>query len=65
MKFIAGILAIAFSIGLFSYAIRRRGRAGFIDTPWEPYVTILILASLAVGLLLAGSTVVELRNATS
>jgi hypothetical protein len=56
MTTIAGIVLIALAGALFVYSMPRDGKVAlFVGTQWEPYVTILIIACLGVGVLIAVS----------
>jgi hypothetical protein len=60
---VTGIILIILSVGLFAYAIPRRGRvAGFVGSAWEPYAAIFIIAGFVLGILIAGAAIVDLLD---
>jgi hypothetical protein len=61
MVLIAGIVSVLLAGGLLTYSLPRRGKvAWFVGSQWEPYITILIVAGLALGVLFAVTGTIEL-----
>ena len=54
MLLVSGIVLIGLAVALFVYSLPRDGKlAKFVGSPWEPYIVILILCGLALGVLIA------------
>jgi hypothetical protein len=54
MLLISGIVLIGLAVALFLYSLPRNGRpARFVGSAWEPYIVILIVGGLGLGLLIA------------
>jgi hypothetical protein len=50
MTIILGIGLLAASIVIFFYSLPRAGKlARFVNTPWEPYVVVLMIVMLGLG----------------
>lgn len=54
MLLISGIILIGLALALFIYSLPRNGRpARFVGSAWEPYIVILIIGGLGLGVLIA------------
>jgi hypothetical protein len=63
MLLISGIVLIALVVALFVYSLPRKGKpAGFVGTPWEPYIAILLISGLGLGVLVTVSGVIPILD---
>jgi hypothetical protein len=54
MLLVSGIVLIGLAVALFVYSLPRDGKpAKFVGSAWEPYIVILIIGGLALGMLIA------------
>jgi hypothetical protein len=54
MLLVSGIVLIGLAVALFVYSLPRDGKpAKFVGSAWEPYIVILIVGGLALGMLIA------------
>jgi hypothetical protein len=54
MLLVSGTVLIGLAVALFVYSLPRNGRpARFVGSAWEPYIVILIVGGLGLGMLIA------------